>query len=157
MNYQKLSKMQAELDLYISTEKKINHADYTLEKIIALSVEVGELLNELPGIFKYWSYKPNNKDKALEEFVDGLHFALSIANDYGLENYTYTQPAECDMRHLILGIQNMISRLPLTNNVKELLDHYLLLGSKINFTDLEIETAYEKKWKTNFRRQQNAY
>lgn len=152
INYNKLSSIQAELDNHIGLEKQLKTSDYTLEKTVALSVELGELLNETPSLFKYWSIKPNQREKALTEFIDGLHFLLSLANDYKIENYEYTKPYDCDIRKLVLGIFNMISHLPATKNIKGLLDHYLLLGEKLNFTAEDIESAYLDKNNINHAR-----
>ena len=45
--------------------------------------ELGELMNELPTYFKYWKKtSADNKEKALEEYVDCLHFAVSLLNYY---------------------------------------------------------------------------
>src|SRR5699024_10403338 len=159
MNWTNLFKMQAELDEYIGKSKGINMADHKLERIIALQVEFGELTNELRFIFKYWSNKKWNRERALEEYVDGIHFLLSIGNDLGIKEYEYKQPNEQDMRVLVLGINNMISRLfkKRHGDYEILLDHYLLLGEKLGFTEDEILTSYELKHAENYSRQANGY
>ena len=122
MDFGKMFKMQAELDQYIGKSKKIKMEDYKLERVLALQVEFNELLNEVPFLFKYWSNKKMNRDRALEEFVDGLHFLLSIGNDLGINEYEYTRPErEWDMRRIAQGINVMI---PLINkrNYKRLFD-----------------------------------
>lgn len=50
------------------------------ERVLALIVECGELANALKGRgFKYWSQKqPESKERLLDEYVDILHFWLSI-------------------------------------------------------------------------------
>jgi len=51
--------------------------------ILALIVEIGEMANEI-RCFKHWSKKPSSKRVIiLEEYVDALHFFLSIANQLG--------------------------------------------------------------------------
>lgn len=130
--------------------------NYKLERIIALQVEFNELLNELPFLFKYWSNKEMDKDKALEEYVDNIHFLLSIGNDLGITKYEYDRPDVHDMRKLVLGINNMISRLN-KSVFKELADHYLLLAEKLGFTWEEIEQAYFEKNEANYERQENGY
>ena len=159
MNWTNLFKMQAELDKYIGESKGINMADHKLERIIALQVEFNELLNEIPFLFKYWSNKKMDRDKALEEYVDGIHFLLSIGNDLGIKEYEYKQPNEQDMRVLVLGINNMISRLfkKRHGDYEILLDHYLLLGEKLGFKENEIITHYELKHAENYSRQANGY
>lgn len=165
INYSKLSKAQAELDNYIAMEKCIDMKEHKLDRIEALSVEFHELLNEL-RFFKYWSVKPMNRERALEEYVDCIHFLLPIGNDLGVEDYVYTAPKVHDMRRLRFGIMNMISRLGnVTDLSKEeqwlehkiLFDHFLLLGEKLGFTENEILTSYELKHAENYNRQANGY
>ena len=79
MDLQKLFEIQAELDCRINNEHPLQEGEDRLaKKILALQVELGELANELPEVFKFWSNKKNNRKKALEEFCDALHFLLSI-------------------------------------------------------------------------------
>ncbi|MEN1968996.1 dUTP diphosphatase [Lentibacillus sp. N15] len=149
-------KIQSGLDNYIGQSKNIDMEQYKTERIIALQVEFNELLNELPFLFKYWSNKGMNRKAALEEYVDGLHFILSIGNDLGIENYHYTEPSVHDMRKLVLGLNNMISRLN-GGSYKELVDHFILFGEKLGFSLEEIESAYMEKNRTNYRRQEAGY
>lgn len=159
MDFKKLKEIQKKLDAYIGESKKIKMENYKIERIIALQVEFNELLNELPFLFKYWTNKKMDREKALEEYIDGLHFILSIGNDFGIEDYEYTKPTNPnthDMRRLALGINNMIGRLR-KDSYKELFDHYLLFGEKLGFTQEEIENAYMDKNKVNYERQEQGY
>ena len=159
MDFKKLYKIQSGLDAYIGSSKNIKMEDYKKERIIALQVEFNELLNELPFLFKYWTNKKMNREKALEEYVDGFHFILSKGNDYGIEDYEYTKPTNPNMqdkRNLAIEINNMISRLH-KDSYKELFDHYLLFGEKLGFTQEEIENAYMDKNKINYERQEQGY
>lgn len=158
LNYTKLSKMQSDLDEYIGKSKGINMDEHKLDRIEALSVEFHELLNEL-RFFKYWSVKPMNREKAIEEYADTLHFLLSIGNDLGVKEYEYTSPEVNDMRRLKFGIMNMISRLPYGGQVEYviLFDHFLHFGEKLGFTEHEILYHYELKHAENYARQQRYY
>jgi dimeric dUTPase (all-alpha-NTP-PPase superfamily) len=53
---------------------------------VALCVELAEFMNEM-RVFKFWSLKtvPQDKDKAKEEFIDCLHFMLSLTNMVGMK------------------------------------------------------------------------
>src|SRR5690625_5163995 len=99
MNLTKLFKTQAELDKKIVEEKGLQGQDLLDEKILALQVELGELANEWRG-FKFWSedqeprteicYGPPEipdvcvySNPLLEEYVDCLHFILSIGLGLG--------------------------------------------------------------------------
>lgn len=160
MNLSKLFEMQSELDEYIGKSKGINMVDYKLERIIALQVEFNELLNELPFLFKYWSNKRMDREKALEEFCDGLHFILSIGNDLGIKEHEYNEPENVhDMKMLVLGINSMISRMfiPTKTDYEVLFNHYLLLGAKLGFEKNEVITHYELKHAENYNRQANGY
>ena len=64
-------------------------------KMLALLVEIGELANET-RCFKYWSNKPaSEREVILEEYVDGLHFILSIGIDLGIDkNFLFYKCAQ---------------------------------------------------------------
>lgn len=56
------------------------HKQFITERQLAAFVELGELCNEIES-FKYWKKnKKNNREKQLKEYVDLLHFFLSIGN-----------------------------------------------------------------------------
>ena len=163
-NFKKFSEQQAELDLFINAEKQINHTKYVEEKKLAFSVELGELYNENPKIFKYWSNKQNNPDKAIIEYADGLCFLLSIANVLKVENYEPRELPKWNVKDLYFGLQNMIAMVDevpyiekAQKNIKQLLDHYLLLGEQLGFTPEEIERAYNDKCAINYERQTEGY
>ena len=83
MLVKELYKKQEELDRYILDKKSLHGSDrleITGKKVTALMVEAAELANELRS-FKYWSDKGPNVREAKEEYVDCLHFVLSIGND----------------------------------------------------------------------------
>ena len=165
MNLNKLSKPQAELDLQINLERQIDHTEYLKEKAIALCVELGELLNEREFIFKYWkTHNGGDRNKALTEYVDGIHFLLSYGNSikFDFSTYEYKKPKEIDQRDLILGLFNMLGALPFYNIgfnkvFEDTLTHYLMLSEKLNFTFEEIEEAYFKKNGINHSRVENGY
>src|SRR5690554_588421 len=94
MNLSNLFKIQKQLDDRIIKEKGLEGQDLLDKKILALQVELGELANEWRG-FKFWSTNQNPRTRVyygppelpdvgtyvnplLEEYVDCLHFILSI-------------------------------------------------------------------------------
>lgn len=85
MDLKELYKMQNELDQTIvdRTTHGMMDADnkrFLNDRIMALSVEVSEFANEVE-VFKYWKKnKRNDKKRQLSEYVDILHFWLSIGN-----------------------------------------------------------------------------
>ena len=77
----KLYKIQDTLDRRIFENHDVTREDTTIRRILALLVEVGELANET-RCFKFWSSKdPSEKAVILEEYVDGIHFLLSLGID----------------------------------------------------------------------------
>lgn len=88
---EELFEMQNELDKYIVNNNfncignempVVNHnsKEFLNERILALFTEVAEFANAT-RCFKYWSKKPaENKERLLDEYVDILHFYLSIGN-----------------------------------------------------------------------------
>src|SRR5699024_7253229 len=89
MNLQPLFETQAKLDKRIVEKKGLQGKDLLDKKILSLQVELGELANELPEVFKFWSNKKNNYKKALEEYCDCLHFILSIGNEWSLSDMIF--------------------------------------------------------------------
>jgi len=89
MEINDLLKLQAELDHKIMEKVKTTNGEILPDKILlalkitSLSVEVSEFANAT-RCFKYWSLKQSeSKERLLDEFVDILHFWLSIANLIG--------------------------------------------------------------------------
>lgn len=161
MNLNPLYPVQAELDEYIGRTKGIDMSQYKKDRIIAFSVEFHELLNELIFLFKYWKNAHMDREKALEEYVDGMHFLVSIGNDFGITEHSYVRPNEQDMKQIALGIMNMISILPNIPNFKPmynaLANYYILFGEKLGFFEEEITNAYMKKHEENYARQMEGY
>ena len=94
MNIEELYELQKELDTVIVNNycKRndlpiglANQSDFLTERLLALSVEVGELANKTRS-FKYWSIKSSEpREEVMEELVDVLFFWLSVANSLGYE------------------------------------------------------------------------
>ena len=77
MNLERLLEMQRKLDLHIEKKHPREKFENRLnKKIIAFLVEVSEMLNEKRTIFKFWSNKGDDNEKALVEYIDGIHFLL---------------------------------------------------------------------------------
>jgi dimeric dUTPase (all-alpha-NTP-PPase superfamily) len=176
-----LAEMQDKLDQKVT--EKFNITEDTVNKrIIAFKVEFGEFLNE-HKFFKFWKEKrePNrytleikpttgdplqnftfknyDKDPLLEEYVDGIHFLLSIGNHRKYIKYIHAFHAmECDtenLEHLALLIFNN----PINSSGKwlECFHHYLYFGHLVGISAEDIEQAYMLKNKINHDRQANGY
>jgi dimeric dUTPase (all-alpha-NTP-PPase superfamily) len=154
-------------------------------------VELGELANEWRG-FKFWSsrqtptqpeynwrpsedgseleWKPEygyKKHPLLEEYVDCLHFILSI----GLSEFTdltfmnkhvsrnsprESETALSQFNKLFEAIVDF-TRFDTHEHYKDIFDLFFGLGLKLGFTWEQIEQAYMSKNEVNHARQQNGY
>lgn len=106
--------------------------------------------------------KDESKNPVLEEYVDCLHFFLSIANETrGVEGaitimnnaepvaYTSMEEQMSQLFYEIAG--SMFTKIEWIVNV------FLGLGEMIGFTEEQIVDAYMIKNKTNHKRQENGY
>ncbi len=191
MNLQKLFEMQAVLDADILKRHPVQPGEDRLsKKILALLVELGECANEWRG-FKFWSndQEPRTNvavpypaplrgmkivNKLLEEYVDCLHFILSIGNEMKFEanqsiKLINTQKnwilESRDVKNTTVTEQFII----VFNNIHDFeqmrgLDEYyymfsefIILGVKLGLTDKQVEQAYYSKNKINFERQATGY
>jgi dimeric dUTPase (all-alpha-NTP-PPase superfamily) len=191
MNLKKLFEMQRQLDEHIEKEHpRQDGEDRLAKKILALQVELGKLCNCWRG-FKYWSHdqEPRTyvqagceecvggltycekciRNPLLEEYVDCLHFILSI----GLE---ITEPDMLDLKRWNLTKADNITEqfLWLMADVAELYNglcndgfnkfdyeflllRFILLGEMLGFTWEQIEAAYLEKNAVNHERQESGY
>ena len=188
MNLSKLFETQKKLDQRIVKEKGLEGQDLLDNKILALQVELGELANEWRG-FNFWSsrqepvtndlrvadYKESGEailetyNPLLEEYVDCLHFILSIGLELETTNividsdYTGADTTET----FIFAFETVIE---LANSIRdgnksyiyqvyeELFNLFVGLGEKyLGFTWEEIEQAYFEKNEINHKRQEGGY
>lgn len=157
-----LLEMQKVLDNNIFREKGIKQ--YPKENMqVALFVELGELLNELPTRFKHWkSSAVDNREKALVEYVDCLHFALSLTNDNGVE-FNNDLSLSPDVYNYNSHEITLLAELPVHKLLKNIIQFegnlsYLFgLGVKLGFEWDEIYTAYKEKNAVNYERLRNNY
>ncbi|KFL44138.1 dUTPase [Lysinibacillus sp. BF-4] len=160
MNLQKLFEMQAALDAFIEKTQNITH-DVFREKGLALLVELGELANET-RCFKFWSTKgPSAREVILEEFVDSIHFMLSlgIMRELAFEEWQITEQSH-NLTELFLRAQaDIITFLnsPTENTYTAIWDSYALLAYNLGFTPEDIVRAYIAKNEENYARQRSGY
>jgi len=157
-----LYELQQKLDEKIIESTTKNTDDMLEDKILALIVEVSELANET-RCFKYWSKKgPNAQEQILEEYVDGIHFLLSLGLDF---NYRYdlkkdklnTVPSLTKGFHDVYEHIYLFKHDPTEENYFKLMNTYLSLSIALNFTELDIFNAYLDKNKVNHMRQHSGY
>lgn len=159
----KLFEMQRELDNRIIQQHELQGVDLLPNKILALQVELGELANEWKG-FKHWKVvKIVDNRKLLEEYVDCLHFILSIGN----HNYKYKICLE-DTHPILFGeiihqfnyLFNKFGDFGANRtimNYKVMWRVFMGLGEQLGFTWEQIVQAYLEKNKVNHERQDTNY
>ncbi|QGU96644.1 hypothetical protein GOM49_17485 [Clostridium bovifaecis] len=161
MNLYKLFQLQHDLDKRILEEHKLHGESLFSKKILALQVEISELANET-RCFKFWSNKgPSPKEKILEEYVDCLHFILSIGLDKNYSDINVNcknETTELTKKFLNLYIDiNDFVVCSSRDNYKTLFEDFLCVGSDLGFTFKEIESAYYDKNAVNHIRQDSGY
>lgn len=188
MNLEKLFKLQKELDDHIEKiHPRQEGEDRLAKKILALQVELAECAQE-SRCFKFWSTDQKArtekevivadlkgvpvtriKNPLLEEYVDCLHFLLSIGLELETTNividsdYTGADTTET----FIFAFETVIE---LANSIRdgnksyiyqvyeELFNLFVGLGEKyLGFTWEEIEQAYFEKNEINHKRQESGY
>jgi dimeric dUTPase (all-alpha-NTP-PPase superfamily) len=182
VNLEKLFSLQRELDNRIIKEKDLEGQDLLPNKILALQVELGELANEWRG-FKFWSENQNPRTEKvkhvweegkhgpyfvttnplLEEYVDCLHFILSI----GLEEKSisrvqshFTPLKFNNVTFQFLNIFQYTSEFLIERKQTRyelMFASFIGLGEMLGFTWEQIEQAYLDKNKVNHERQDNGY
>ncbi|SFJ13932.1 Dimeric dUTPase, all-alpha-NTP-PPase (MazG) superfamily [Halobacillus dabanensis] len=160
MDWKSLYNMQRKLDLYIENQHNLEKGEKIEEKVLALLVEVGELANET-RCFKFWSMKrASEKSVILEEYVDGVHFLLSIGLDLG---YTYTSTsidAFDSQTAAFLNVYDTVHILRMEKGeeaYREAFHAYLQLGLTLGITEWELVEAYKRKNAINYERQDQGY
>lgn len=175
-----LFEKQNKLDTYIK-ETKVDREFNVNDIVNAFLIEAGEFLNEVRA-FKYWSNKEMEYEKAYEEFVDGLHFILSIGNHFwGLEKMAIISSTlenrlenieqgelnlyidkKCDYkdRFVTRSIQLFTSSAYLNGTLEEYMDYvvsFIRLGFNVGMDIEMMIEEYNKKHETNYIRQRNGY
>ncbi|OMF70478.1 dUTP diphosphatase [Paenibacillus glucanolyticus] len=185
MNLTKLFEMQRELDERIVKEKGLEGKDLLPQKILALQVELGECANEWRG-FKFWSKDQKSRtlkihsdrdayletNPLLEEYIDCLHFILSIGLEIGFEiedaRYLHKHNVQVykdwdgiteQFSSTFSAISDLFQDLPRVEeeNYEELFLYFLALGEMLDFTWEQIEAAYTAKNAVNHNRQSTGY
>lgn len=160
MEFQELFNMQAQLDSFIQQNQHIDR-DVFLEKGLALTIELAELANET-RCFKYWSTKgPSERGIILEEFVDSIHFLLSLGNEkgYRLNEWPKFNNNE-NLTSCFIQTQKAILTFietPSEENYRIVWQYYGAIAQHLGFSLEDITSAYIAKNEKNYERQRNGY
>lgn len=161
MKFSTLFKLQEDLDKHIRHQRGLDDKSLISKKILALQVELAELANET-RCFKFWSDKgPSNKDVILEEYVDCLHFILTLGLEKGFTDVNIeAKEVEYDITAQFLNLYVDINDF-IVSSAKDhyitLFEDFLSLGKSLDFSATEIENAYIKKNSVNHKRQNEGY
>jgi dimeric dUTPase (all-alpha-NTP-PPase superfamily) len=163
MNTITLFKMQKALDSHIESQHQLENDDLFDRKVLALLVEIGELANET-RCFKFWSVKPSSeKDVILEEFVDGVHFILSLGIECGfddVESIMQGTSTETDTTGQFLAIYDSAQKFRSSRSREsytKLFQGYMKLAQLLGLNEEQIEQAYIAKNEVNYDRQRKGY
>lgn len=157
-----LYQLQAALDLDIAKRHNITYPSTFSSRLLALIVELGEFANET-RCFKYWSLKgPSEKKVILEEYVDGLHFILSLGIYLKPKKMVYEiyKERDCNLVDAILSSYEEALKLRSDYSLvqyEKAFNVYLNLISYLDITANEVKEAYLNKLKINYERQNNKY
>jgi dimeric dUTPase (all-alpha-NTP-PPase superfamily) len=163
MDVTSLFHIQSKLDQKIMDTHQLHNKDLTPSKILALQVELGELANET-RCFKFWSLKePSPRHVISEEYVDGLHFILSLGLD---KNYmdevkvsinNEVQKTQLEAFAKVFDLISAYSNEQTLTHYQSLFQAFVDLGQVLGFSWTEIEQAYLEKNQVNHARQQQGY
>ncbi|SFA51006.1 Dimeric dUTPase, all-alpha-NTP-PPase (MazG) superfamily [Parageobacillus thermantarcticus] len=189
MNLSKLFELQRKLDEHIEREHpRQEDEDRLAKKILALQVELGELANEWRG-FKFWSsdqaprigipsvhYDENlghdvveyvGPNPFLEEYVDCLHFILSIAIELGYtvdDLYVWddelvgkTEDIFLELMYWVVLIKSKDERKRKDAFRTVCYIFFNMAEQRLGFTWEQIEEAYIWKNAVNHQRQESGY
>ena len=161
MNLANLFQLQENLDEHIREEHCLHGESLISKKILALQVELAELANET-RCFKFWSNKKaSDKETILEEYVDCLHFILTLGLEKGFTDIQLEdKELQCDITSQFLNLYIDINDFIICSSKDHyitLFEDFLTLGKMLGFTTLETEEAYYIKNNVNHKRQDEGY
>jgi dimeric dUTPase (all-alpha-NTP-PPase superfamily) len=157
--------MQDRLDKVIALKHNLDlksQANFQ-SRAVAYQVELCEMANEL-RFFKFWSENQEPTEHVLAEYVDCLHFLLSMANTLDARDMEFSYPNDGDntaemsmieMFNFTMGFAVQLFSKPIMIGYAFM--SFLDLGYKIGFTWEQIVEEYGKKHAENIQRQENGY
>lgn len=192
MTLEKMYEMQKALDARIIKEKGLEGVDLLPNTVLALQVEIAELANEWRGFKHWSNDREprqhqyvkcdcfegrtaegigcnrcagsgtRSKNPLLEEYVDCLHFFLSLARQLELPgeelNIMWEVPTQ-ETVHLFSDLLTVVGLIDY-NDLESFYDSWKifnLLGTRLGFTFDQIAEAYVAKNRVNHERQANGY
>lgn len=150
--------MQRELDEKILDEFCYGGEELHVHRRLAFLDEVAELMNKT-RVHKYWSKKEmDERDELLEEYVDGLHFLLTIGNDLHVPNAFFSDPKPMNLLESFDAIFTTATIIYSPIGWQLTMTLFVGLGEALSFEwEEDIVPAYYKKYKINQERLKNGY
>ncbi|MEK4532669.1 MAG: dUTP diphosphatase [Solibacillus sp.] len=160
MQFRQLFEKQRQLDQFIEENQQVQK-DVFAEKGLALLVELSELANET-RCFKFWSTKgPSKRAVLLEEYVDSVHFMLSLGNMRGflLEEWPFLKVKQELTETFLNATQTILTFLQhqTEENYRAMWEQYSIIAYNLDFSIDDVLHAYELKNEKNYERQRNGY
>ncbi len=161
MDILKLVDLQRKLDNKIYLKFNLDENATFVKRKLALIVELGELANEV-RCFKFWSVKKRSEESViLEEFVDCLHFCLSlgITMQIDFSSLQCESSKTTNLTTSFLNLNTLVTSLEL-NSISEYETLYcelFNLANNLGFSTDSVLEAYLEKNKQNHNRQDNNY
>jgi len=155
--------VQKQLDEHIQSQHHLKNHHLVREKMLAFFVELGELANET-RCFKFWSLKPPAAQATiLEEYVDGIHFLLSLGLDLGFTDVSAISLESVEDRTVTEQFLTVFRAMTAFHETQKqddyltLFTEFLSLGKLLGFDGEHIQQGYFKKNEVNYQRQQEKY
>ncbi|PPE05049.1 dUTP diphosphatase [Entomoplasma ellychniae] len=158
-----LSEQQEYLDSKIIEKHSLSiDNDMFKKKIIAFWVELGEYANEEKS-FKYWKQgAAAPREVQLEEYIDGLHFIVSLGNQIKYD-FTTFEFKDLGYKNNIDCYFDLIQNLTLLVNEQSIKTFSLIFNSFLQiahvqkYSENDLINTYKKKHAKNQQRQVENY
>lgn len=149
MDLQNLFILQKGVDQGFTKNCNNNENSLLPKKILGLQVKISELAN-LTQCYKFWVKTSDCKSSmVLEQFVEGIHYILSIGLDKNYTNINLeVNPLQNDLTvqfiNLYIDINDFVV-CPSIDNYKTLFENFLSIALSLGFDKEVIEKAYLEK------------
>lgn len=157
-----LFKEQKALDYDIALHHQgITYENTRHKRALALLVELGEFANET-RCFKFWSNKgPSPKAVILDEYVDALHFFLSLGLSIGVSSFEHElYPEDTPLDEALLSVYGAVAEFTKDyafEAYSRAFHRFLNILAILGYSAKDMEEGYRKKLAVNYERQKNAY
>ncbi len=128
-------------------EKYKDDKDLFIKNCIELLVEIGEFTNETK-MFKYWSSKQMNREKALEEYADVLTMILTFYGELNLEIKEPKKIFNNNVLEVIIELYQESAKLVNKFNsslLENIFSYAMHIGNLLDFKEAEVFCAIENK------------